>query len=81
MHCMCIYANYKFYFISDMGQAQVDDTQQPIKAQPPAINNTILIEKELSERDFVLHIGDISYARGYAGVVRTYYMYNVLLFP
>lgn len=64
-----------------MGQAQVDDTQQPIKAQPPAINNTILIEKELSERDFVLHIGDISYARGYAGVVCTYCMYNVLLFP
>ena len=61
-----------------MGEAQVDDTLQPIQAQPPAINNTNLIAKEVKERDLVLHIGDISYARGYAGVVRL--SYNNFLF-
>ena len=56
-----------------MGEAQVDDTLQPVHGQPPAINNTNLIAKEVNERDLVLHIGDISYARGYAGVVRLLY--------
>ena len=65
-----------------MGEAQVDDTLQPlyIHAEPPAINNTNLIAKEVNERDLVLHIGDISYAIGYAGVVRLLYNTFFLLF-
>uniref|UniRef100_A0A1X7U7G6 Purple acid phosphatase n=1 Tax=Amphimedon queenslandica TaxID=400682 RepID=A0A1X7U7G6_AMPQE len=61
-------ASITFIAFGDMGEAQVDDTLQPIHAQPPAINNTNLMAKEVNERDLVLHIGDISYARGYAGV-------------
>ena len=53
----------------DMGEAQVDDTCQIEAAQLPALNTTKLIEQEMKERDLLLHIGDISYARGYAGVV------------
>ena len=65
-----------------MGEAQVDDTLRPlyIHAEPPAINNTNLIAKEVNERDLVLHIGDISYAIGYAGVVRLLYNTFFLLF-
>ena len=53
----------------DMGEAQVDDTRQIEGAQLPALNTTKLIEQEMKERDLLLHIGDISYATGYAGVV------------
>ena len=57
------------YSILDMGEAQPDDTVQPIPAQPPSLNTTSRVQKELNDIDIVLHIGDISYARGYAGVV------------
>ena len=64
-----------------MGQAQVDDTLQPlyVHAEPPAINNTKLIAKEVKERDLVLHIGDISYAVGYAGVVKFFLLFFLFL--
>ncbi|XP_003387473.1 PREDICTED: probable inactive purple acid phosphatase 27 [Amphimedon queenslandica] len=63
-------ASITFIAFGDMGQAQVDDTLQPlyVHAEPPAVNNTNLMAKEVNERDLVLHIGDISYAIGYAGV-------------
>ena len=56
-------------FSLDMGQGQPDDSTQPIVGQLPSLNTTRLIQKELDRTDVVLHIGDISYARGYAGVV------------
>ena len=54
-----------------MGEAQQDDTLQPDAPQPGAINTTNHIIQQLDNVDMVLHIGDISYARGYAGVVGT----------
>ena len=54
----------------DMGQAQPDLTQPPIKGQQPSLNTTRLIEGELHDTNVLLHIGDVSYARGYAGTVR-----------
>ena len=33
------------------------------------MNTSRLIMQEVSKTDLILHIGDISYARGYAGVV------------
>ncbi len=55
-----------------MGQAQPDLTQTPIKDQQPSLNTTRLIMRDLNHTDIVLHIGDVSYARGYAGIVRDY---------
>ena len=52
-----------------MGNGQVDDSLQIITAQQPALNTTNLISSQIDQTDLVLHIGDISYARGYASVV------------
>eukprot|EP00731_Ephydatia_muelleri_P019818 Em0012g643a len=52
----------------DMGNGQVDDSLQIMTAQQPALNTTNLIYSQIDQTDLVLHIGDISYARGYASV-------------
>ena len=54
-----------------MGEAQQDDTLQPIAPEPGAINTTNCVKGQVDAIDMVLHIGDISYADGYAGAVRT----------
>ena len=56
----------------DMGEAQSDGSLQPIRSQVPSLKTTRLIESDMPMIDLVLHIGDISYARGYAGVVGQY---------
>ena len=55
-----------------MGEAQSDGSLQPIRSQVPSLKTTRLIESDMPMIDLVLHIGDISYARGYAGVVGQY---------
>ena len=52
-----------------MGQGQRDDTKQPVTGQLPSLNTTRLIMRDINHTDVLLHIGDVSYARGYAGVV------------
>ena len=37
--------------------------------QPDSFNTTRMIRKQIENIDFVLHIGDISYARGFSAVV------------
>lgn len=37
--------------------------------QPDSLNTTRMVENMVDEIDFVLHIGDISYARGFSSVV------------
>ena len=37
--------------------------------QPDSFNTTRMIEEQIDDIDFVLHIGDISYARGFSAVV------------
>ena len=37
--------------------------------QPDSFNTTRMIEEQIDNIDFVLHIGDISYARGFSAVV------------
>ena len=37
--------------------------------QPNSLNTTRMVENMVDEIDFVLHIGDISYARGFSSVV------------
>ena len=62
-------AHHHFYLVTDMGVGQPDDSQQIDPSQQPALNTSRLVLKQLDQTDMVLHIGDISYARGYAGVV------------
>ena len=57
------------YSVLDMGGTQPDDALQSIIAQLPPLKTKRHVQKELNDTDIVLHIGDISYARGYAGVV------------
>jgi len=53
-----------------MGNGQEDDSQQIINpSQQPALNTTRLVLNQIDQTDLVLHIGDISYARGFASVV------------
>ena len=60
-----------FATLLDMGNGQPDDSIQVDAGQQPALNTTRLVLNQINETDLVLHIGDISYARGYAGVVRS----------
>ena len=54
---------------ADMGTGQLDGSQQALDNEQPALNTSHLVFKQLDQTDLVLHIGDISYANGYASVV------------
>ena len=58
------------FSLADMGNAQSDDSRQYLPSEQPALNTTRLLNEYLNKTDIVLHIGDITYARGYASVVR-----------
>ncbi len=58
---------------ADMGNGQPDDSRQVVTGEQPALNTTKLVLGQLDRTDLVLHIGDISYARGYASVVSGLY--------
>eukprot|EP00743_Colponemidia_sp_Colp-15_P003277 GILK01003539.1.p1 GENE.GILK01003539.1~~GILK01003539.1.p1 ORF type:complete len:603 (+),score=98.53 GILK01003539.1:41-1849(+) len=64
-------SNVRMVAYGDMGKGEIDLTQQLGWApnNPPALNTSIRVERELDKQlDLVLHIGDISYAVGYAAV-------------
>ena len=61
-------AAVKFIAFGDMGNGQEDDSRQVVHGQQPSLNTTRRVKGEISSTDVVLHIGDISYARGYASV-------------
>ena len=54
----------------DMGEAQVMVVFN--HSQVPFLQTTRLIESDMPMIDLVLHIEDISYTRGYAGLVNQY---------
>lgn len=60
----------RFYAFGDSGQGPIDGSLDPKWNQPDAINVTKLMVQDLAEHKndthLVLHIGDISYAVGYA---------------
>ena len=60
-----------------MGNGHLDDTWQVIRQQPGALNTTAILRSLVKETDVVFHIGDISYARGYANVVSEHENYIV----
>ena len=63
-------ATVKFIAFGDMGSGQEDDSRQMvyIHGQQPSLNTTRGVKKEILSVDIVMHIGDISYANGYASV-------------
>ena len=69
--CVCVSMSVSVCSCTvDMGMGQIDGSLEPIYSeQYPSLNTTQLIMNELNKTDLVLHIGDISYARGFAGVV------------
>ncbi|CAI8008589.1 Probable inactive purple acid phosphatase 27 [Geodia barretti] len=52
----------------DMGNGHVDGTWQVIREQPGAVNTSRMLRGLVNQTDVVFHIGDISYARGFANV-------------
>ena len=61
-------AAVKFIAYGDMGNGQEDDSRQVVTGQQPSLNTTRRVMGEVDTTDVVMHIGDISYARGYASV-------------
>ncbi|XP_062502844.1 uncharacterized protein LOC134179856 [Corticium candelabrum] len=55
----------KVVAFGDMGNGMVDESLQHWEQQP-SLKTTKLISQRISETDIVLHIGDMSYAVGYA---------------
>ena len=51
-----------------MGCGEIDGSYRE-QLFNPSMNTTDLIKEELDNVDFVLHIGDMSYAQGYAAIV------------
>ena len=65
-------ATVKFVAYGDMGNGQEDDSRQVFLGQQPSLNTTRGIKREVIltsiNYELVMHIGDISYANGYASV-------------
>ena len=58
------------YAFVDMGCGEEDDSLFLVEdIQPHSFDTTDLIQEMLDDIDFVLHIGDVSYARGFSAVV------------
>jgi hypothetical protein len=57
------------YLSTDLGHGQMDDTKEVINAEPPSLNTTRNMAAIADDYDFVMHIGDISYAEGFASTV------------
>ena len=61
-------ASVKIIAFGDMGNGQEDDSCQVVTGQQPSLNTTRGVMTEIYATNVVMHIGDISYARGYASV-------------
>lgn len=57
-------AEVRFFAFGDMGQAEVDGSMEQSQMLP-SLNTTRLMLAEAADKTLVMHIGDISYARGY----------------
>ena len=47
----------------------MDDSREVLNDEPPSLVTTKLLVADADGYDFVMHIGDISYAEGFAGTV------------
>ena len=67
--------NYLYFVHIDMGCGEEDGSIFFLNSiQPDSFNTTHMILKEMDRGrvDFILHLGDISYARGFSSVVSYY---------
>lgn len=55
-------SHVKFLAIADMGQAEVDGSNEESE-MIPALNTTRLMTAEADDKQLLIHNGDISYAR------------------
>jgi phosphodiesterase/alkaline phosphatase D-like protein len=62
-----------FFVFGDLGQAEVDGTNEKPQTMPPSINTTTALLADLTDQRVVFHIGDISYARGYVSQWETFF--------
>lgn len=56
---------YNMFFSPIICQAERDGSNEYNSYQPGSLNTTDTIVKDLDNIDFVVHIGDITYANGY----------------
>ena len=74
--CMLIMYVCKYVYIArfslfpDMGVGQVDQSMQVYHDQQAALDTMHRVLNQINQINLVLQLGDISYARGYASVVR-----------
>ena len=47
----------------------MDNSSEVIHTEPPSLNTTKRLIADAGDYDFVMHIGDISYAEGFASTV------------
>ena len=60
--------NCSIIIFVDMGCGEVDGSYRE-QLYNPSMNTTNHLKKELYRTDFVMHIGDMSYAQGYGAIV------------
>ena len=59
------------FVLEDMGCGEIDGSYRE-QLFNPSINTTARLMQELYRTDFLMHIGDMSYAQGYAAIVSSY---------
>ncbi len=52
-----------------MGHGSMDDSQEIHDNEPPSLLTTKQLVANAEDYDFVMHVGDISYAEGFGGSV------------
>ena len=57
------------HLCEDLGHGSMDDNQEILHDEPPSLITTKRLVADADGYDLVMHIGDISYAEGFAGTV------------
>ena len=69
--CKYVYLHVaKSSLFPDMGVGQMDQSMQVYHDQQAALDTMHRVLNQINQTNLVLQLGDISYARGYASVVR-----------
>lgn len=50
----------------DLGHGQMDDSSEVLHSEPPSLITTKRMAEDTNDYNFVMHIGDIAYAEGFA---------------
>ena len=66
---LALYCTHAWVVSTDMGCGEIDGSYRE-QLFNPSLNTTERLLEELSRTDFLMHIGDMSYAQGYAAIVR-----------